>query len=197
MNRYRPPLLLAIFFGVIAVSMSSAQDQPATVRLSIGTNLRILEPDLRPVRLHLRRADPHGSRCGRRVATGGLSDTISFGIHGGLEHGQAQLAHSGVKSAPRKLRTRRQDLETEPFNRSVNSYLYSLAVVKPDGKRRILLINKRDRPFEITVPGATGGQEEFVNQTTGFDPPGSAKLAEQENHAERPGGRGSDAALNR
>jgi hypothetical protein len=51
-----------------------------------------------------------------------------------------------------------------------------LAVVKPDGKRRILLINKRDRPFDITVPGATGGQEDYVDQTTAFDPPGSAKL---------------------
>ena len=57
-------------------------------------------------------------------------------------------------------------VETEPFDRSVDSYLYSLAVVKPDGKRRILLVNKRDRPFEITVPGATGGQEDYVDQTT-------------------------------
>ncbi|MBZ5653318.1 MAG: glycosyl hydrolase family 39, partial [Acidobacteriia bacterium] len=31
MNRYRPPLLLAMFFCVIAVSLSLAQDQPATV----------------------------------------------------------------------------------------------------------------------------------------------------------------------
>jgi hypothetical protein len=54
-----------------------------------------------------------------------------------------------------------------------------LAVVKPDGKRRILLINKRDRPFEITVPGAAGGQEDYVDQTTGFDPPGSSKLTSE------------------
>ena len=67
-------------------------------------------------------------------------------------------------------------VETEPFDRSVDSYLYYLAVVKPDGKRRILLVNKRDRPFDITVPGATGGQEDYVDQTTGFDPPASAKL---------------------
>ena len=67
-------------------------------------------------------------------------------------------------------------METEPFDRSVDSYLYSLAVVKPDGKRRILLVNKRDRSFEVTVPGATDGQEDYVDQTTGFDPPGSAKL---------------------
>jgi len=67
-------------------------------------------------------------------------------------------------------------VETEPFKRPNESYLYSFAVVKPDGKRRILLVNKRDRPFEINVPGATGGQEDYVDQTTGFDPPASVKL---------------------
>jgi hypothetical protein len=49
-------------------------------------------------------------------------------------------------------------------------------VVKPDGKRRILLVNKRDRPFDILMSGATGGQQEYVDQTTGFDAPASAKL---------------------
>ena len=70
-------------------------------------------------------------------------------------------------------------VEVEPLDRSVDSYLYSFAVVKPDGKRRILLVNKRDRPFDITVPGGTGGQEEYVDQTTGFDPPASATLASE------------------
>ena len=50
------------------------------------------------------------------------------------------------------------------------------AVVKPDGKRRILLVNKRDRPFDISIAGAIGGQEEHVDQITAFDPPSSAKL---------------------
>jgi hypothetical protein len=70
-------------------------------------------------------------------------------------------------------------VETEPFDRSVDSYLYQLAVVKPDGKKRILLVNKRDRPFEITIPGTTGGQQDYVDQTTGFNPPGSAKLTSE------------------
>jgi len=51
--------------------------------------------------------------------------------------------------------------------------------VKPDGKRRILLINKRDRPFEITVPGATGAQEDYIDQTTNFDPAASVKLTSE------------------
>jgi hypothetical protein len=66
--------------------------------------------------------------------------------------------------------------ETEPFDSTVAPYLYSMAVVKPDGKRRILLVNKRDRPFNISVTGATGGQEEHVDQITAFNPPSSAKL---------------------
>ena len=28
----------------------------------------------------------------------------------------------------------------------------------------------------ISIPGATGGQEDYVDQTTAFDPPASAKL---------------------
>ncbi len=67
-------------------------------------------------------------------------------------------------------------VETEPFGSAVAPYLYSLAVVKPDGKRRILLVNKRDHPFEISIPGATGGQEDYVDQTTAFDPPTSTQL---------------------
>jgi hypothetical protein len=39
-------------------------------------------------------------------------------------------------------------VETEPFDSEVAPHLYSLAAVKPDGKRRILLVNKRD-----TIPG--------------------------------------------
>jgi len=70
-------------------------------------------------------------------------------------------------------------VETEPFNRSVDSYLYYMAVVKPDGKRRILLVNKRDRPFEITVPGATGAQEDYIDQTTNFNPAASVKLTSE------------------
>ncbi len=64
-------------------------------------------------------------------------------------------------------------------NEAVSPHVYSLAVVKPDGKRRILLVNKRDRPFDITVPGATGGMEEYVDQTTAFAPPASIKLANE------------------
>ena len=55
-------------------------------------------------------------------------------------------------------------------------YLYAMSVVKPDGKRRLLLVNKREREVMLTVPGAAGGHVDFVDATTQFDPPGSQKL---------------------
>jgi hypothetical protein len=54
--------------------------------------------------------------------------------------------------------------------------MYAQGFVKPDGKRRLLLVNKRDRAFDLVVSGASGGQIDFVDQTTGFGPPGSVRL---------------------
>lgn len=51
-----------------------------------------------------------------------------------------------------------------------------LAVVTPQGKRRVLLVNKRDHELKISVPGAAGGTVEVVDQSTAFDPPASAQL---------------------
>jgi hypothetical protein len=58
-------------------------------------------------------------------------------------------------------------------------YLYALGVVGKDGKRRVLLVNKRDRSFELTVPGATGGTVERVDQETAFQPPASARMSDE------------------
>ena len=58
-----------------------------------------------------------------------------------------------------------------------NPYLYSLAFVTHDGKHRVLLVNKRDRKFDVTVAGASEGQVDYVDQTTGFQPPASTKLS--------------------
>jgi hypothetical protein len=54
--------------------------------------------------------------------------------------------------------------------------LYALGFVKPDGKRRLLLVNKRDRAATLVVAGASGGQVDSVDQTTGFRPPASSRL---------------------
>jgi len=56
-------------------------------------------------------------------------------------------------------------------------YVYSQAFMTHDGRKRVLLVNKRDRTFDVTIPGASGGQIEYVDQTTGFQPPATAKLA--------------------
>jgi hypothetical protein len=57
-----------------------------------------------------------------------------------------------------------------------DAYLYSLAFVAKNGKRRVLLVNKRDRTFDVSVAGSAGGQVNYVDQTTAFNPPATAKL---------------------
>jgi hypothetical protein len=56
-------------------------------------------------------------------------------------------------------------------------HVYALGFLTRDGKRRVLMVNKRNRAFTVSVTGAAGGQMDFVDQTTGFHPPASAKLA--------------------
>jgi hypothetical protein len=60
---------------------------------------------------------------------------------------------------------------------SSSPYLYSLATVTREGKHRVLLVNKRDRALQVSIPGARGGQTDFVDLSTGFGPPASAKLS--------------------
>lgn len=55
-------------------------------------------------------------------------------------------------------------------------FLYAQAFVTAQGKHKILLVNKRDRPFEIVLPGAEGAQAQLVDQTTSFQPPASSTL---------------------
>jgi len=55
-------------------------------------------------------------------------------------------------------------------------YVAHLAVVTKQGKHKILLVNKRDRDFDLTIPGAARAQLDYVDVTTGFRPPASAIL---------------------
>jgi hypothetical protein len=57
-------------------------------------------------------------------------------------------------------------------------YVFPQAFVTKQGKRKVLLVNKRNRPFEVALRGAAGGEETYVDQTTGFQPPASRKLTE-------------------
>jgi hypothetical protein len=58
--------------------------------------------------------------------------------------------------------------------------VYSLAVVTKDGKKRVLLVNKRDRTMKVNIPGANGGEQMYADQTTGFQPPATSKLSSDE-----------------
>jgi hypothetical protein len=54
--------------------------------------------------------------------------------------------------------------------------VYALGFVTRDGKRKVLLINKRDRTEVVSIPGVRGGQLEVVDQQTGFQPPSSHQV---------------------
>ena len=64
-----------------------------------------------------------------------------------------------------------------PPSAANHPYIYSVAFITPSGKKRVLLVNKRNRAFDVSVPGASGGQMEYVDQTTGFQPPATVKLS--------------------
>ncbi len=55
-------------------------------------------------------------------------------------------------------------------------YVYAYGFVTRDGKHKLLLINKRNRSFEVSIPGGAGAAIAYVDQTTGFNPPGVAHL---------------------
>lgn len=60
-----------------------------------------------------------------------------------------------------------------------NPYVDALAFMTREGRRRVLLINKRDREFDVAIPGSAGGQVSFVDQTTSFRPPATATLGSE------------------
>lgn len=55
-------------------------------------------------------------------------------------------------------------------------YVYVQGFVTQDGKQKLLLVNKRNRPFNVTITGIGGGKKESVDQTTGEGPPISVHL---------------------
>jgi hypothetical protein len=57
------------------------------------------------------------------------------------------------------------------------NFVYSHGVLtREGGKRRLLLVNTRDRAFTVSLPAAKGGQMDYVDQTTGSAPPASRKV---------------------
>jgi hypothetical protein len=56
-------------------------------------------------------------------------------------------------------------------------YLYCMPVVTRDGKHRILLVNKRNRPMSVALKGAAGARVDFVDQTAGLQSPATSTMA--------------------
>jgi len=54
--------------------------------------------------------------------------------------------------------------------------VYGLGFVTRDGMRKLLLVNKRMWTVVASVPGASGGQLQVVDQQTGFQPPAVSQL---------------------
>jgi len=54
---------------------------------------------------------------------------------------------------------------------SDSGYVMAQAFVSPGGERMLLLINKRQREFEINLPGADGSKIETIDLATGSSPP--------------------------
>jgi len=54
---------------------------------------------------------------------------------------------------------------------SATPYVYALGMINPKGERKLVLVNKRDRDMEVTLPGRAS-QVQFVDQTTKGNAPG-------------------------
>jgi len=54
--------------------------------------------------------------------------------------------------------------------------VYAQGFITPRGKKRVLLVNKRDRSVGISLPDASHAHVKVVDQNTGFNPPSSRKL---------------------
>ena len=46
------------------------------------------------------------------------------------------------------------------------------------GQRKLLLVSKRNRVFEVSIPESQGSEVTYVDQTTSFQPPASSHLSE-------------------
>jgi len=60
---------------------------------------------------------------------------------------------------------------------SASPDVYAQGFITPDGKRKVLLVNKRDRPFRVSMPGSSGGDVQYVDQQTGSNPARDARVS--------------------
>ena len=58
--------------------------------------------------------------------------------------------------------------------------VYAQGFVTPSGQHKLLLINRRNRPATVSLPGAAGSSEEYVNEETAESGVGTAHLVRDE-----------------
>ncbi|HET7101564.1 MAG TPA: glycosyl hydrolase family 39, partial [Terriglobia bacterium] len=58
--------------------------------------------------------------------------------------------------------------------------VYAQGFVTRSGRHKLLLINRRNRPASISLPGAAGSSERYVNEETAESGVGTARLARDE-----------------
>ena len=56
-------------------------------------------------------------------------------------------------------------------------YVYAQGFITRDGKRRVLLINQRDRTFDVEMPVGNSAAISYVDQTTASQPPAAAQVS--------------------
>jgi len=59
---------------------------------------------------------------------------------------------------------------------SSSPYVYAQGFVGADGKHKLLLVNKRNRSFDVSIPGGDGAKIDYIDQTPGFPPPATAQI---------------------
>jgi hypothetical protein len=59
-------------------------------------------------------------------------------------------------------------------------YVYAAGFLTRQGEHKVLLVNKRDRPFVVKVPGAAAGSMQVVDQQTAFQPSAGGRLRSDE-----------------
>jgi hypothetical protein len=56
-------------------------------------------------------------------------------------------------------------------------YVYAQAFIARDGAHKILLVNKRNRRFDISIPGGEAASVRYVDPSTGSQPPVTSALS--------------------
>jgi len=60
--------------------------------------------------------------------------------------------------------------------KSSTPFVFAQGFITQKGTSKLLLINKRNRDFELTVPGTAGATLQWVDETTGSNPPLTSRL---------------------